>query len=291
MSIAIIGIGKWGKNLLRDFSKICHVSYCCSKGNVDNVQWLQKNYPKIKHTTNLSDIFDNPDITAVVIATPINTHFNLVSHSLVAGKHVFVEKPLSMTVKEGKKLINIAKEKKLFLFVGHIFLFHPIFLKIKKLIINEKIENIIISWEKFGTFNDDILLNLGSHQLSVVIQLLGQPKKISILENFQINNISHYTFLKSIHKNNQICLFEINRFSTRKNWTMTIFCQNSVYLWNNEDLLKIDKNYSLTKIHYKKNSPLELECKFFYDSIKNNKIQYENAINALDIIETIRKIS
>ena len=75
--VGIVGIGKWGKNLLKEFSKISSISTSVTKGNHDNIRWLKTNYPKIKSSKNYSDILQDENIGAVIIATPIKTHFKL----------------------------------------------------------------------------------------------------------------------------------------------------------------------------------------------------------------------
>ena len=111
-NIAIVGLGLWGKNLLKEFSKIGDVTICCTRGNRQNVKWLKHNYPKVKHTKNFNDIIKDKKTNVVVIATPINTHFSLVSKALKSGKHVFVEKTITEKVSEAIELYGLAKQKK-----------------------------------------------------------------------------------------------------------------------------------------------------------------------------------
>ena len=108
--IAIVGMGRWGKNLIRDFSKLVQVKTCVTTGNRKNLAWLQQNYPDVIHTTDIHEILKDPSISAIVIATPINSHFSIAKKALESKKHVFVEKPLTKTVAEAQKLIKIAKK-------------------------------------------------------------------------------------------------------------------------------------------------------------------------------------
>ena len=96
--IGIIGMGKWGKNLIREFSNFAEISICVTNGNQENINWIQKNYPKTKISTNVNDILNENNIDAIVIATPIITHYELIKKSLESGKHVFVEKPMVQTI-------------------------------------------------------------------------------------------------------------------------------------------------------------------------------------------------
>ena len=116
--LGIIGIGNWGKNLVRDVSKISCVKTCSSRGDPKNISWLKKNYPSIQYTSDSKEIFADKEIDAVIIATPINTHYNLVKKALLSKKHVFVEKPISSTLSKAEELIKIAKKNNLLLFVG-----------------------------------------------------------------------------------------------------------------------------------------------------------------------------
>ena len=146
--LGIIGIGNWGKNLVRDISKISCVKKCSSLGNSKNISWLKNKYPSIQHTCNLKEIFADKEIDAVIIATPINTHYNLVKKALLAKKHVFVEKPLSSTLSNAEELIQIAKKNNRLLFVGHIFIFNEILKKIIQISKRENITHVNFVWNK-----------------------------------------------------------------------------------------------------------------------------------------------
>ena len=80
--IAIVGMGRWGKNLIHDFSKFSEVKTCVTTGNKKNIVWLQQNYPSIDFTTDINQVLNDSDIDAVVIATPIKSHFTIAKKSL-----------------------------------------------------------------------------------------------------------------------------------------------------------------------------------------------------------------
>ena len=185
--LGIIGIGNWGKNLVRDVSKISCVKKCSSRGDSKNISWLKKNYPSIQYTSDSKEIFADKEIDAVIIATPINTHYNLVKKALLSKKHVFVEKPISSTLSKAEELIKIAKKNNLLLFVGQIFIFNEILKKIVQISKRENITHVNFVWNKFGTFDEDIFLNLVSHDLSIILTLFGKPKKIKLVSAFGFN--------------------------------------------------------------------------------------------------------
>ena len=125
MNIGIIGIGAWGKKLLSIFNKISKVHSCACYDKIKNLDWFEKNYPDIVLTENYKDILNDKLIDAVIVATPIKTHFKIVKESIKANKHVFVEKPISQTGKEALELINLKTAN--IIFINHIFLFNSCF--------------------------------------------------------------------------------------------------------------------------------------------------------------------
>jgi len=290
ITIAIIGIGKWGKNLLSEFSKICKIKYCYSKGSESNILWLSKNHPKINFCNNLQVILDDPLIDAVIIATPIKTHYDLVIKSLKSKKHVFVEKPISTTVKEGNNLLKIAKNNNLTLFVGNIFLYHPIFIKLKKILQKEKIQSLYFDWEKFGAFNEELSFDILTHYIIIANELLGKPKKvfvhkkIGLITNCDIISLQ-MDFIKNIE-----CFMHINRVSSTKKRTIIIKTSKNLYYWENETLLKLNKkNYAYKKIFASKITPLENECKEFLKYVKSSKKNYLNVQKSINCISIISK--
>ena len=178
-NIGIVGLGNWGKTLLGEFDKKTNVSMCVTTGNKKNISWLKKHYPSIKHSTNYDELLQNNSIDAIIIATPIDTHYKLIKNALEHKKHVFTEKPLSDTLQKAKFLESLAKRNKVILFVGHIFIYHPVLQKIKNLLKDDNLHHFSMTWNKFGSFKENIILNLVSHDISILLELFGMPKKLS----------------------------------------------------------------------------------------------------------------
>ena len=290
--IAIIGLGKWGKNLLREFSKISCITKCHTRGNQKNISWLRKNYPKVVHTTNIGDILTDKNIDAIVISTPINSHFKIVKNALESGKHVFVEKPMTNTITEAKQLIKIAKSKNLNLFVGHIFLHNEIFKKIQKIDRQESIIYAHFAWKKFGTFDEDIFKNLLSHDISLILELFGPPNRIRLTNNVGFITTSDRINLELNFTHHRKCDVSIDRISPYKEKSVTFITKKNLFIWNDDKLLRFDKRtQSFKKIHQSKNTPLHLECKKFIANITNKKVSYDSSFLALNIIRILSKLS
>ena len=289
--LGIIGIGNWGKNLVRELSKIHCIKKCSSNGNLKNIRWLKKNYPSIQYVSDSKEIFADKEINAIIIATPINTHYKLVKKALLSKKHVFVEKPISTNLSEAEELIEIAKKNSLLLFVGHIFIFNEIFKKLIQISNRENITHLNFLWNKFGTFDEDIFLNLVSHDLSIILALFGKPKKIKLINKFGVISKCDVVTLILELPNKKTCQIHVNRCSNHKQKHVTIFTQKNIYIWDDLSLFKNNKKTNSFKLVFQsKYTPLEIECKEFVKKLNETNISSEFANIAKDVIQVIQKL-
>lgn len=267
-TVAVIGIGRWGRSLLREFSKISDVKTCLHKGSKETGEWLLKNYPQIKIASSYDEILDDKLIKAVIIASPSKTHFQFAKLALNKGKHVFLEKPPTLKLAESKKLFSIAKKNNLVLFVGNILLYHPIFKKLKELTENDEIKFIGFSRNKFGTFDEDIIWNLAWHEIILAIALMGRPRKISLLSAKGILTRRDIIHAVLNFSKKRWCAININRVSKEKSRTVTITTEEKIYLWTDEGLYKIKSKNAEPELIYKPDKqPLAVECEAFIKQI------------------------
>ncbi|MDP6506148.1 MAG: Gfo/Idh/MocA family oxidoreductase, partial [Planctomycetota bacterium] len=166
VGIGLVGYGYWGPNLLRNFVETpdATVIAVCDL-NQDCLDLVQARYPSIKTTKNTQELFDDPDIDAIIIATPVSTHFKLAIQALDAGKHVFVEKPLTTTFAEGEELVEKAKQQGRTVMVDHTFLYTGAVQKIKEQIDSGEMGDIY--------YYDSVRVNLGlfQHDVNVIWDL------------------------------------------------------------------------------------------------------------------------
>jgi len=288
--LAVVGLGKWGKNLVREFSKISTVVVCNSDGKKENIQWLKKNYPNTRYSENLQELLQNKSIDAIVIASPIKSHYSLSHQVLKSNKHVFIEKTISENSEDAKKLITTAKRKGLIIFTGHIFLYHPILKRIKEMTKNETIVYLKLNWMKLDSFQEDILLDLASHFISIIIELLGIPKDIKIINVTKIVSSYDIITIEFGFKVQRKCIIDINRISNFKKRSVTIVTTKNIFHWEDNTLYKFNKK----KLVYQSvlvvpdKTPLEIECKTFIQSL-NDKPDYSNPDKALKIVQLIEK--
>ena len=176
--VACIGGGYWGKNLIRNFSEIGTLGWICDT-DPERRKLLGEDYPEVQLVSAPLSVLENPDVKAVAIATPAETHGALVRQALEAGKDVLVEKPLCLSVKEGKELHQLALQKGSVLMVGHLLWYHPAILKLKQLVDSGELGRIRYIYSNrlnLGKIRreENILWSFAPHDISVILGLLGE---------------------------------------------------------------------------------------------------------------------
>jgi predicted dehydrogenase len=174
LNIGIIGYGYWGVNLVRNFNSqdSCNVSKVADNRQ-DRLALLQKNYPEIPTVNQGEAIINDPNIDAVVIATPVYTHHGLAKAALLNGKHVMIEKPMAASTAEAEELLNLAEQKNLVLMVDHTFLYTGAVQKIRELVDGNAIGK--------PRYFDSTRINLGLFQPDINVLWDLAPHDISIL--------------------------------------------------------------------------------------------------------------
>lgn len=174
IKLGIIGYGYWGPNLVRNFfgQNDCTIK-AVADSRPERLEHLNQLYPSITAVLNADEIINNPEIDAVIIATPVHTHFTLAHKALTMGKHVFVEKPMASSVSECEKLIELSIQKNLVLMVDHTFLYTGAVEKIKELIDTDILGNI--------KYMDSTRINLGLFQPDINVLWDLAPHDLSIL--------------------------------------------------------------------------------------------------------------
>ena len=179
INLAQIGCGYWGPNLLRNFSSLPDAAVrFVVEASADRRRYVEANYPATAAVAELEPVLTDKSVHGLVIATPARSHFELARRGLEAGKHVFVEKPLAMTVDDVDRLDAMARERGLTLMVGHTFLYNPAVLALKALIDSGELGRIYYLYTQrlnLGVVRQDVnaLWNLAPHDVSICNFLLG----------------------------------------------------------------------------------------------------------------------
>jgi predicted dehydrogenase len=177
--VALVGCGYWGPNLARVLHQLpgCRLASCCDLDQ-SRLAPMKALYPETIITSDYQELLASPEVEAIALATPARTHYGLGQQALLAGKHLFVEKPLAMSSAEGRELIALAREQSRILMVGHIFEYNPAVLKIKELLDAGEIGQVYYIYSNrvnLGRVQWDInaLWSIAPHDISILLFLLG----------------------------------------------------------------------------------------------------------------------
>ena len=175
IGLAVVGAGYWGPNLIRAAraTPAFQLNWLCDR-DLGRAQAALDRYTPVRATASYEQVLADPDVSAVAIATPAATHFDLVRAALEAGKHVLVEKPLTASVAEGVKLAELAERSGLVLMCDHTYCYTPVVQRIRELIRSGEIGDV--------QFVDSVRVNLGLIQPDVDVLWDLAPHDLSILD-------------------------------------------------------------------------------------------------------------
>ncbi len=325
--LGIIGCGYWGPNLLRNFNGLstCEVKIVCDLED-DRLNYVKENYPSINRTKDINDVF-NSDIDAVVIATPARTHFALAKKFLEKGIHIFVEKPLAMSVKESEELLSLACKQSCLVMVGHTFEFNPAVCALKQYVKQRTIGKPYYLYSQrlnLGIVRQDInaLWNLAPHDISILIYILeAMPIEVSANGvDFIQKGIEDVVFMTLRFPEDILAHIQVSWLDPNKVRQMTVVGSDKMIVYDDGSDAKIkiyDKgikkqnisdslgayddfgkfqlikhagDVSIPKIDFVE--PLKIMCSHFIDCLVNNKkplTDGENGLRVVKVLEAAQK--
>lgn len=293
MSLGLIGGGYWGKNLIREFNKIGFLSMICEINN-NLIKTYKDDYPHITITKNWEEML-NSNITAVCISLPAEMHYRYAVDALNKDKDVYIEKPITLNIKEAEELVELAKQKNKILMVGHLLHYHSAIIKIKEILPTlGKIKQITANRLNLGIFrtNENVLWSFAPHDISVILSLCMNclPDWVVCNGNGVLTN-NIYDITNSIMMINDTYVnINVSWLNPYKEQRMTIICEKGMILFDDmsDNKLKIYKEYlkwsggvnpspvanktDAIIIELDNITPLENECRHFMECcIKRNK--------------------
>ncbi|RLC19695.1 MAG: oxidoreductase, partial [Deltaproteobacteria bacterium] len=175
--VAVIGTGYWGKNLVRNFHNLKALRTICDTNETTRGIFLQK-YPDVRGASSLGQVLGDQDVQGVIVATPAETHATLVRECLLAGKDVYVEKPICLSTSDGEKLCALAKDRERVLMVGHLLWYHPVVRKLNELVKAGELGKILYVYSNrlnLGKLRreENVLWSFAPHDISLILGLLG----------------------------------------------------------------------------------------------------------------------
>ncbi len=173
MIVGVLGLGYWGPNLVRNFlaqNEVTKVIGCDQRD--DRLKFIADRFPSVQLINNCKDLM-NGGADLIVIATPVDTHYKFAKEALKSGKHIWVEKPFTSTSAQAEELIELAENKNLRIFVDHTFIYNGAVRKMKELVDNGELGNILYFDSErinLGLFQRDInaVWDLAPHDLSIM---------------------------------------------------------------------------------------------------------------------------
>ena len=317
VKIGIIGYGYWGPNLVRNFAALDNCKlHMVADLREDRLNLIKKTYPAVAVTTNVDEAINHPEIDALVIATPVFTHFPLAKKALEAGKHVLIEKPMASSVAEAEELIALAAKKKKLLMVDHTFLYTGAVQKMKSLIDSGEIGNIDYfdsTRINLGLFQQDInvLWDLAPHDISILNYVIAEkPYSIQATGISHTNNgLENIAYLTVNYKSHIIAHFNCSWSSPVKIRTILIGGDKKMILFNDmeptekvkiyetgysvksdEEKRKILVDYRVGDIFVPKLSPKEALAGMandFINSIMNSSQPVSSSQVGLDVVRIL----
>ena len=306
--IAVIGNGYWGKNLVRTFHALGTLKCVCDLRS----QALQDAHDQFGTATcsSVKELLEDREIQGVAIAAPAVQHYRLAKECLLAGKDVYVEKPLSMHVNEGKELVEIAEVGQRILMVGHILQYHPAIIKLKELISSgvlgrlQYIYSSRLNWGKLRS-EENILWSFAPHDISAILYLLDEmPFSVNASGGSYINpqlydttltacefqsGVKAHIFVSWLHP------FKEQRLVIVGTQKMAVFDdvvrENKLVIYSHSidwhDRLPIAHKGEGQAVSLPVEEPLRNECEHFVESIVTRRTPRTDGRNGVKVLEVL----
>jgi predicted dehydrogenase len=308
MKIAVIGAGNWGRNLVRTFHQLGALS-AVAEADPAVRAGLAESCPGVAVFSDLNHLLDNPEYGALVIATPAPTHFALAKQALLAGKDVFLEKPMTLSAAEAEEIVRLAGERERVLMVGHLLLYQPAIQWIKKYIDSGAVGNVrILTQErlKLGRVRtaEDVLWSFGVHDLAVLLYLVGsQPESVEACGQYVLQpHIADDVYLHLSFEGGIRAHLHVSWFWPEQRRRLTVAGSEAMLVYD-----EIEQTVTLHKkgvtsglVNRDEGSevvfqggaePLLLECRHFLQAVERRSRSMSDGASAVEVIGVLEKAS
>ncbi len=318
VKIGVVGCGYWGPNLIRNLrqSSDCQLKILCDTSE-QRLRHMRRLHGDILTTSSFQDLLNDPELDALVIATPVRFHYDMAKAALNAGKHVFIEKPMARSVAEGEELVALAARQGLVIMVGHTFLFSPAVRRMKEVIEAGDIGNIqYVSARRLnlGLFQKDINVawDLAPHDISIILHLLEeQPISVSCQGSSHVTRgIEDVTMMYLTFRKNRCAFIQNSWLDPKKVRQMTVVGSKRMIVYDDTEPLEKIKIYDARvevpphydsfaeftySYHYgdayvpyiKQDEPLKLECQHFIDCIRDGGTPITGGKLGLEVVRIL----
>lgn len=306
--VAVIGFGMWGRNIVRNFYNLNVLDIVCDLDDEAHKK-IKEQFPGVKVTKDFNDIIKDETITGVAVVTPSHTHFKIVKAMLEAGKNVYVEKPISTVAEEARVLTELAEEKGLILMVGHLLLYHPAVNRLKMLIEEGTLGELVYAQSdrlnvNYHKNDRSVMWDLAPHDVSMIAYATGRdPVKVisAVGCSSDRNEIMDITHLTIEFEGGMIGQISDSWITPQKHVTLLVRGTKATAIFDDtlpENKLKVYDNFIPANtqdypLDYLEIEPLKLECQHFVNccaSGQKARSDGENGYTVTKILEEAEKI-
>jgi predicted dehydrogenase len=314
-TVGQVGLGYWGKNLARNFDELAELTWLCDAAGERREQYGRR-YPRSRVTADFDELLAAGDVDAVVIATPVPTHHDLAKRALLAGKHVFVEKPPAMRAHEMEELVALAQERSLVLMPGHLLLYHPAVQKVKDLIDGGDLGDVLCIYgnrQNLGKIRKDenALWSLGVHDLSVILHLLEEePSEVWAHGNAFLNpGVEDVVFCYLRFPSGKIAHMHLSWLDPHKMRKLTVVGREKMVVFDDMELERKVTIYEkapwepastygewrtrtgdIFSPKIPNHEPLRLECRHFLGLVEHGPGDFREATDGLAVVRTLEQL-
>jgi predicted dehydrogenase len=315
-SIGVVGLNYWGPNLARNFDDLADLTWLCDLDE-RHLTPSSARYPAARTTTDYGELLSDDSLDAVVIATPVPTHYGLAKQALEAGKHVFVEKPPAMRAAEMDELVSLADARGLVLMPGHLLLYHPAVLKLKELIDAGELGDVRCVYGNRVNLgivrtNENALWSLGVHDLSVILYLLDEdPDLVTAQGSWSIHEgVQDVVFCFLHFPSGKIAHMHLSWLDPHKMRKMTVVGREKMVVFDDMELERKVTVYEKSPwkraesygewqtrsgdIHIPKiatDEPLKLECQHFLALVEGEGDRAKVARDGAMVVRALEQLT
>jgi predicted dehydrogenase len=304
--VIVVGAGNWGKNLIHNFYNLGALAGV-AEINPDLRQQVESKYPEVKTYTDFSPVLES-DISAVVLATPAPTHYQLVMSALMAGKDVFVEKPMTLRTDEAKALAEYADQHGRILMVGHLLLYQPAITWMRNYLAQEKggkVLHVATQRAKLGKVRreENVWWSFAPHDVSVVLDLLGNPTLSRVQASGQAMlqpGIEDNVYVDIVFESGQTAHLHSSWYWPELLRSTTVITEQEMLIYDevaqkvtvyhksvDEHLNNRDQGSEVVDVA--NSEPLKIECEHFLDCLQTRQQPRSNGWNGVAVVEILEK--
>jgi predicted dehydrogenase len=313
--LAVVGLGHWGPNLARNFDDLGALEWLCDS-NRDQLERYAPRYPSARTTTSFDELLADAELDAVVVSTPVPTHYPLAKQALEAGKHAFVEKPPAMRGEEMEELCALAEERDLVLMPGHLLLYHPGVRKLKELVGSGDLGDVLCVYgnrQNLGIIRKDenALWSLGVHDLSVILYLLDEePSEVWAHGNsFLTPGVEDVVFCYLSFPSGKIAHMHLSWLDPHKMRKITVVGRDKMVVFDDMELERKVTIYEkgpwqaaetygewqtrtgdISSPKIPNDEPLRLECEHFLALVRGEGERMRVARDGLSVVRALEQL-